>query len=113
MTTATAEQAILDAVKPQLYIGGEWRDGGEGETIAVEDPATGETLVEVADATVDDAKAALGAADETFAEWRDTPPPERGDIPRRPYAVITERADALTLPMTLEMGKPVAESKAE
>ena len=50
MTTATAEQAILDAVKPQLYIGGEWRDGGEGDTIAVEDPATGETLVEVADA---------------------------------------------------------------
>ena len=73
MTTATAEQAILDAVKPQLYIGGEWRDGGEGGTIAVEDPATGETLVEVADATVDDAKAALGAAHETFAQWRDTP----------------------------------------
>src|SRR3954454_21381028 len=113
MTTATAEQAILDAVKPQLYIGGQWRDGGEGETIAVEDPATGETLVEVADATVDDAKAALGAAHETFAEWRDTPPRERGDILRRAYDVITERADDLALLMTLEMGKPVAESKAE
>jgi succinate-semialdehyde dehydrogenase / glutarate-semialdehyde dehydrogenase len=113
MTTATAEQAILDAVKPQLYVGGEWRDGGESETIAVEDPATGETLVEVADATVDDAKAALGAAHETFAEWRDTPPRERGDVLRRAYDVITERADDLALLMTLEMGKPVAESKAE
>src|SRR5689334_11832025 len=113
MTTATAEQAILGAVKPQLYIGGEWRDGGEGETIAVEDPATGETLVEVADATVDDAKTALGAAHETFAEWRDTPPRERGDILRRAYDVITERTDDLALLMTLEMGKPVAESKAE
>src|SRR3954453_19072944 len=113
MTTATAEQAILDAVKPQLYIGGQWRDGGEGETIAVEDPATGETLVEVADATVDDAKAAPGAAHETFAEWRDTPPRERGDVLRRAYDVITERADELALLMTLEMGKPVAESKAE
>jgi succinate-semialdehyde dehydrogenase/glutarate-semialdehyde dehydrogenase len=89
MTTATAEQAILDAVKPQLYIGGEWRDGGEGEAIAVEDPATGETLVEVADATVDDAKAALGAAHETFAQWRDTPPRERGDVLRRAYDIIT------------------------
>src|SRR3954464_849184 len=113
MTTATAEQAILDAVKPQLYIGGQWRDGGEGETIAVEDPATGETLVEVADATVDDAKAALGAAHETFAEWRNTAPRERGDVLRRAYDVITERADDLALLMTLEMGKPVAESKAE
>src|SRR5512132_1775281 len=113
MSTATAEQTILDAVKPQLYIGGEWRDGGEGETIAVEDPATGETLAEVADATVEDAKAALGAAHETFAEWRHTAPRERGDILRRAYDVITERADDLALLMTLEMGKPLAESKAE
>src|SRR4051812_3093945 len=113
MTTATAEQAILDAVKPQLYIGGEWRDGGEADTIAVEDPATGETLIEVADATVDDAKAALGAAHETFAQWRDTAPRERGEILRRAFDVITERADDLALLMTLEMGKPVAESKAE
>src|SRR6476659_10051649 len=113
MTTATAEQAILDAVKPQLYIGGEWRDGGEGGAIEVEDPATGETLVEVADATVDDAKAALGAAHATFQEWRDHPPRERGDILRRAYDVITERTDDHALLMTLEMGKPVAESKAE
>src|SRR3954464_913282 len=113
MTTATAEQAILDAVKPQLYIGGEWRDGGEGGTIDVEDPATGETLVEVADATIDDAKAALGAAHETFAEWRDTPPRERGDILRRAYDLIDERTDELALLMTLEMGKPVSESKGE
>jgi succinate-semialdehyde dehydrogenase / glutarate-semialdehyde dehydrogenase len=113
MSTATAEQTILDAVKPQLYIAGEWRDGGEGGTVEVEDPATGETLIEVADATVDDAKQALGAAHETFAQWRDTAPRERGDILRRAYDVITERADELALLMTLEMGKPVAESKAE
>src|SRR5919197_45006 len=113
MSTATAEQAILDAVKPQLFIGGEWRDGSEGGTIPVEDPATGETLVEVADATVEDAKAALGAAHEAFQTWRDHPPRERGDILRRAYDVLMERADDLALLMTLEMGKPVAESKAE
>jgi succinate-semialdehyde dehydrogenase/glutarate-semialdehyde dehydrogenase len=113
MSTATAEQAILDAVKPQLYIAGEWRDGGEGGTIPVEDPATGETLIEVADATVDDGKAALGAAHETFATWRDHPPRERGEILRRAFDVVTERADDLALLMTLEMGKPLAESKAE
>jgi succinate-semialdehyde dehydrogenase/glutarate-semialdehyde dehydrogenase len=113
MSTATAEQTILDAVNTRLFIGGEWRDAGEGGTLAVEDPATGETLAEVADATVDDAKAALGAAHETFPEWRAVAPRERGDILRGAYDVITERADELALLMTLEMGKPVAESKAE
>jgi succinate-semialdehyde dehydrogenase / glutarate-semialdehyde dehydrogenase len=113
MSTATAEQDIVGAVRPQLYIGGEWRDGADGGTIAVEDPATGETLAEVADATIEDAKAALGAAHETFAEWRDHPPRERGDILRRAFDVISERADELALLMTLEMGKPLAESKAE
>jgi succinate-semialdehyde dehydrogenase/glutarate-semialdehyde dehydrogenase len=113
MTTATAEQAILDAVRPQLYVGGTWREAGEGGTIPVEDPSTGETLIEVADATVDDAKAALGAAHEAFQSFRDRPPRERGDILRRAFDLITERADDLALLMTLEMGKPVAESKAE
>src|SRR5919199_2252446 len=113
MSTATAEQEIVGAVRPQLYIGGEWRDGGEGATIAVEDPSTGETLVEVADATVDDAKAALAAAHEAFPEWRATAPRERGDVLRRAYDLLTERTDDLALLMTLEMGKPVAESKAE
>jgi succinate-semialdehyde dehydrogenase / glutarate-semialdehyde dehydrogenase len=113
MTLATAEQAVLDAVKRQLLIGGEWRDGSEGGTIPVEDPATGQTLVDVADATVDDAKAALGAAHATFQAWRDHPPRERGDILRRAFDIVTQRADELALLMTLEMGKPVAESKAE
>src|SRR5215211_1630122 len=113
MTTASAEQAVLDGVKNQLYIGGEWRDGGEGGTIPVEDPATGETLVEVADATADDADVALGAAHETFQEFRNHPPRERADILRRAYDLITERTDNLALLMTMEMGKPIAESKAE
>src|ERR671938_1284039 len=113
MTTASAEQAVLDGVKTQLYIGGQWRDAGEGGTIPVEDPATGETIAEVPDATAQDADAALGAAHETFQEFRNHPPRERGDILRRAYDLITERADDLALLMTLEMGKPVAESKAE
>jgi succinate-semialdehyde dehydrogenase/glutarate-semialdehyde dehydrogenase len=111
--SATAEKTILDAVKTELYVGGEWRAAGEGGTIAVEDPATGDTLTEVADATVEDAKAALGAAHETFAEWRDVAPRERGDVLRRAYDTIVERADDLALLMTLEMGKPISESKAE
>jgi succinate-semialdehyde dehydrogenase/glutarate-semialdehyde dehydrogenase len=111
--TATKEQAVLESVPRQLYIGGEWRDGSEGGTIAVTDPATEETLVEVADATPDDAKAALGAADEMQKEWGSHPPRERGEILRRAWEMIVERTDDLALLMTLEMGKTIAESKAE
>src|ERR1700722_10007006 len=110
--TATDEQRILEQTPKQLYIAGEWRDGGEG-TLAVEDPATGETLVAGADAAVEEAKAPPAAAVATSAEWAATPPRDRGEILRRAFETIVERADELALLMTLEMGKPVSESKAE
>jgi succinate-semialdehyde dehydrogenase / glutarate-semialdehyde dehydrogenase len=111
---AAAEQAVLDATPTQLYIAGAWRDATGGETLAVEDPATGETIAEVADATPEDALAALGAAHDCWqGDWRDSAPRERSDILRRAYEAIMDRADELALLMTLEMGKPLAESKAE
>src|SRR5438128_84124 len=115
MSTATAskEQAVLDSVPKQLYIGGEWRDGTGGQTLAVEDPATQETLVEIADATPDDALAALAAASEAQAEWGKHPPRERGEILRRAWELVVERTDELALLMTLEMGKTVRESATE
>src|SRR5436190_4064631 len=112
-TDQTREQSVVDAVRPQLFIGGEWRDAGSGGTLPVEDPSTGETLVEIADATVEDAKAALDAAVAAKDEWAATAPRERGEILRRAYEKLVERADDLAVLMTLEMGKPVAESKAE
>jgi succinate-semialdehyde dehydrogenase/glutarate-semialdehyde dehydrogenase len=113
MTTITPsqEQQVLDQVPKQIYIGGEWREGHG--TIPVEDPATGETLVEVADASPEDAVAALDAAVEAGSGFANTPPRERGEILRRAFDAITARTDELALLMTLEMGKPIAESKAE
>ena len=84
-----------------------------GATLDVEDPSTGETIAEVADATPDDAKAALDACCAVQDEWAAHPPRERGEILRRAFEAMTERADELALLMTLEMGKPLAESKAE
>jgi succinate-semialdehyde dehydrogenase / glutarate-semialdehyde dehydrogenase len=112
-TTQTREAEVLDAVPKQLFIGGEWRDAGEGGTLAVEDPATGEPLCEVADARPDDAKAALDAAVGAQGEWAAHPPRERGEILRRAFEALVERQEELGLLMTLEMGKPVAESEAE
>ncbi|HKP90118.1 MAG TPA: NAD-dependent succinate-semialdehyde dehydrogenase [Thermoleophilaceae bacterium] len=116
MTTAVQsdrERRVLEDVPRKLYIGGEWRDGAEGGVIEVEDPSTGETLVEVADATPDDAVAALAAAHENQKEWQHTPPRDRGEILRRAFELITERKDELALLMTLEMGKTIKESEAE
>ena len=111
--TASQEQAAVEAVPRQLFIGGEWRDASGGATLTVEDPSTGEGLVDVADATPEDAAAALDACVAVQAEWAAHPPRERGEILRRAWEMISERADELALVMTLEMGKPIAESKAE
>jgi succinate-semialdehyde dehydrogenase / glutarate-semialdehyde dehydrogenase len=112
-TDQTREQSVVEAVHAQLLIGGKWRDATGGGTLPVEDPSTGETLVEVADATVEDAKAALDAACAAQADWAKTAPRERGEILRRAYEALVANADDLATLMTLEMGKPVAESKAE
>jgi len=113
-TSQRSEQAAaLERVPKQLYIGGRWRDASGAGTLAVEDPSTGETLVEVADAQVDDAMAALAAAAEAQAEWAAHPPRERGEILRRAYEMIVARSEELALLMTLEMGKALAESRAE
>jgi succinate-semialdehyde dehydrogenase/glutarate-semialdehyde dehydrogenase len=111
--SATAESSVVESVRPQLFIGGEWRDASGGGTLPVEDPSTGETLVEIADGQPDDATAALDAAVAAQDEWAATAPRERGEILRRAYERLVERADDLALLMTLEMGKPIAESKAE
>ena len=111
-TVIASEQQVLDQVPKQLYIDGEWRDGSSG-TLSVEDPSTTESLCEVADASIDDARAALDAAVAAAADWAAQPPIERAEILRRAYETVIERQDDLALVMTLEMGKPISESKAE
>jgi succinate-semialdehyde dehydrogenase/glutarate-semialdehyde dehydrogenase len=112
-TQAPEETTVLESVPKQLYIGGEWIDPAEGGALAVEDPATGETIAEVADARPDDAMRALDAAVDAQTDWAAHPPRERGEILRRGWQAMQDRADDLALLMTLEMGKSVAESKAE
>ncbi len=63
MTTSDHEQRVIDeTVVPRLQIGGEWRDASSGASFGVEDPATGQVLCQVSDATEEDALAALDAA---------------------------------------------------
>jgi succinate-semialdehyde dehydrogenase/glutarate-semialdehyde dehydrogenase len=113
MSIATQPHSVVDEVEKRLFIGGEWRDASGGDTLAVEDPSTGEALCEVADATPEDAKAALDAAVAAQPGWAATPPNERSEILHRAFVALNERADELALLMTLEMGKTVRESKGE
>jgi len=111
--TGALEHEVVEGVPKQLYVGGRWGPAAENGTFGVEDPSTGEVIAEVANGTPEDALRALEAAHGKQADWRDHPPRERGEILRRAYELMVERADELALLMTLEMGKPVAESKAE
>jgi succinate-semialdehyde dehydrogenase / glutarate-semialdehyde dehydrogenase len=113
MAIASSEQAVVERVPRGLFIGGQWREASGGGTLPVEDPATQEVVTEVADAQPEDAMAALDAAVAAQAQWRSHPPRERGEILRRAFERVLARADELALLMTLEMGKAVAESRAE
>jgi succinate-semialdehyde dehydrogenase/glutarate-semialdehyde dehydrogenase len=113
MAATPANKAVLDAIPTRLLIAGQWREARDGATLAVEDPATEETLVEIADAGPQDALDALAAAADAQAQWALTAPRERGEILRRTYEALIARADELALLMTLEMGKTVAESRGE
>ena len=113
MSIATKEQTVVDSVPKQLYIGGEWRDASGSGTLDVIDPSTEEAICAIADGTPDDAMAALDAAVAAQKEWAASAPNDRAGILWKAFELMTERADELATLMTLEMGKPVAESKAE
>jgi succinate-semialdehyde dehydrogenase/glutarate-semialdehyde dehydrogenase len=111
--SADRERAVVDAVPKGLFIGGTWRDATGGATLTVEDPSTQQPLCDVANGTPDDAGAALDAACAAQTEWAATAPRDRGEILRRAFDLMNERADDLALLMTLEMGKPLSEAKGE
>jgi succinate-semialdehyde dehydrogenase/glutarate-semialdehyde dehydrogenase len=102
---------VLKAVPTDLLIGDTWVTGED--TLNVEDPSTGEVLTSVADASPEQGIAALDAAVAATDSWEQTDPRERGEILRRAFTLITERAEDIALLMTLEMGKPLSESRAE
>jgi succinate-semialdehyde dehydrogenase / glutarate-semialdehyde dehydrogenase len=112
MSVSTAQiDAVLDAVPRGLFIGGKWvQTPGR---VKVENPATGEVLAEVADATPEQGIQALDAAVAVAESWAGTNPRERGEILRKAFELLHERAADFALLMTLEMGKPLAEAKGE
>ncbi|RJG02595.1 NAD-dependent succinate-semialdehyde dehydrogenase [Noviherbaspirillum sedimenti] len=96
-----------------LYIAGEWLEKGSRASEPVIDPATGDVIGEVPHATPQDVEAALQAADASFKTWRLVAPVERGRILRTAAAWLRARTDELAPVVTLESGKPLADSVRE
>ena len=112
MSVSTADiSRVLDGVPKGLLING--KQIQTEATLKVEDPSTGEVLVEVADATPEQGIEALDAAVAAKDSWAKTDPRERGEILRRAFELLVARGEDIALLMTLEMGKPLAEARAE
>ena len=102
-----------DLLRQQALIGDAWVDAGSGRTLAVTDPATGETLGTVPDMDGEDTRAAIEAADAAFGPWRKRTHGERAALIERWFDLMVENRDDLGLLLTLEQGKPLGEARGE
>jgi succinate-semialdehyde dehydrogenase/glutarate-semialdehyde dehydrogenase len=113
METENRTETVVETVPTQLLVDGEWVDATGGGTFEVTNPATGDVLARIADATPADGERALAAAAAAQREWARTEPRVRGEILRSAFELLTERADDFARLMTLEMGKALPEAKGE
>jgi len=95
------------------YINGGWVPARTGATIPVEDPATGQILGTVPNGGRDEAREAIAAASMAFADWRSWTAKERAAVLHRWFELIVQNQEDLATLMTLEQGKPLAESRGE
>ncbi|MBA0046191.1 NAD-dependent succinate-semialdehyde dehydrogenase [Mycobacteroides sp. LB1] len=109
----TDHATLIDAVPTDLWIGGKQTPSSTGARFSVHNPATGAVLTTVADASAADGAVALDEAVAAQRSWAATAPRERAEILRRAWELVMARRDDFALLMTLEMGKPLAESQGE
>jgi succinate-semialdehyde dehydrogenase/glutarate-semialdehyde dehydrogenase len=102
---------VTDAVL--LYIDGAWRPGTSGRELANVDPATGATIGMLAVADPSDVAQAADAAGRAFPAWSEKSALERSDLLRAAAALVRERLEEIARAMTVEQGKPLAESRLE
>ena len=104
---------LLANVPTDLWIGGKWRKASDGARFDVIDPATENKIASVASASVDDAKAAIDAAQGAFAGWAARKPRERAEILRKAFELIVRDAERFAKLITIENGKALSDSKGE
>jgi succinate-semialdehyde dehydrogenase/glutarate-semialdehyde dehydrogenase len=112
-TTSAYDAVVLQGEPVGLWLGGQYVPSRSGEIFAVEDPATHNLVAEVADADAADAAIAMDLACSAAEPWAARTPRARSEVLRRAYELLMHQADDLATLVTLEMGKPLAESRAE
>ncbi|MBY6135296.1 NAD-dependent succinate-semialdehyde dehydrogenase [Nocardioides marinus] len=100
-----------DLLLQDAYVNGEWL--ARDSRFQVLNPSTGAVLANVADCTVDDARAAIAAASVAQRDWAKWTGKERAAVLRRWFDLMVAHADDLAAILTAEMGKPLAEAKGE
>ena len=111
--TATLELTRNDLILERTVIGGERRPAADGRTFAVTNPADGRLLANVPDGGAADAAQAVDAAERAFMRWRATTAKERSILLKAWFAKLNEHKEDLARLISLEQGKPLAESRAE
>jgi len=99
--------------RQQAFLAGTWIDADEGRTVAVTNPATGETIGTVPVCGAAETRRAIEAAEGAWRAWAARPARERSAILRRLNDLMLANTDDLALIMTSEQGKPLAEAKGE
>ena len=105
--------SLLDSLDTRLRIGGDRLDASDGETIGVIDPATEETIAEVASGSVDDGLSAVAAASDAADAWADAAPRTRAEVLRRAFDLIMDREKEFAELIVLENGKALPDAGAE
>jgi succinate-semialdehyde dehydrogenase/glutarate-semialdehyde dehydrogenase len=99
--------------RQQGFVNGEWRDARSAQTLAVVDPASGETIGSVPDFDADDTREAIDAAHRALPAWAALSAHARAGILRKWRDLMVHHADDLAYLMTLEQGKPLSEARGE
>jgi succinate-semialdehyde dehydrogenase / glutarate-semialdehyde dehydrogenase len=112
MSTITLSAETVGA-PTQLLVGGQWIDASDRHTFDVTDPASGEVVAVVADASVQDGLAAVTAAADALPGWSATPPRQRAEVLRRTFELMTQRTDDLARLIVRENGKALSDARGE
>ncbi|MDH3635391.1 MAG: NAD-dependent succinate-semialdehyde dehydrogenase [Gammaproteobacteria bacterium] len=110
MSIQLTDQALL---KTKAYINGQWVDADNSETVPVTNPANGEVIAEVAKCSTAETRRAIEAAGAAFPEWSKRTAKERAACLRKWFNLMMEAQEDLAMIMTVEQGKPLAESRGE
>ena len=105
-----SDQGLL---KTQAYVDGKWINADSGDTLAVINPATGDTIAEIAKCGTAETRRAIEAAERAQKEWRTRTAKERGAVLRKWFTLMLENLEDLAQILTAEQGKPLAEARGE